>query len=139
MRHVSGKAVTMNTGKMWWSSRLDIQIDPGGYLIPGRAGSGKSTGGFWPNRRPSNFSSLSGHRHSEGNYDEEEDRYRGGSGTDHQRRPARLGKAKGGRWNLVPLLHRRRRNGALRSRIDQGGGASAPPPFSVPGLRGNRR
>ena len=63
----------MITGKIWGSSRLGSQIVSRGYFVPGRTGSEYTTGGFWPSRRPPALSSLSGHRHSEGNYDDEED------------------------------------------------------------------
>src|SRR5689334_2967752 len=108
MRHVWREAGTMDTGKIWGSSRLGSQIVPGGYFIPGRTGSNKTTGGFWPSRRPPALSSLSGHRHSEGKYDDEEDRNRQSSGADHQRRHARLGEAEGGRWADL-FRHPRRR------------------------------
>ena len=50
----------MNTGKIWGSSRLGSQIVPGGYFVPGRVGSEKTTGGFWPSRRPPAFFLLVG-------------------------------------------------------------------------------
>src|SRR4051794_11500047 len=98
MRHISTEAETMKTGKIWGSSRLGSEIVSRGYFVPGRTGSEYTTGGFWPSCRPPELSSLSGHRHSEGNYNDEEDRYHQPSGADHQRRYARLGEAEGGRW-----------------------------------------
>ena len=147
MRHISKEAVTMNTGKIWGSFRLGSQIVSRGYFVPGRAGSKKTTGGFWPSRRPPALSSLSGHRLSEGNYDDEEDRNRQSSGADHQRRHARLGEAEGGRWTDL-FRHPRGRpygrwtvikrnqhlagRGARSLRLVQGGEASTSPPFSTP-------
>src|SRR3954469_3982410 len=107
MRHILREAGTMITGKIWGSSRLGSQIVSRGYFVPGRTGSKKTTGGFWPSRRPPALSSLPGHRHSEGNYNDEEDRNRQSSGADHECRHARLGEAEGGRWTAL-LRHPRR-------------------------------
>src|SRR3954470_19006908 len=133
MRHVSGEARTMITGKIWGSSRLGSQIVSRGYFVPGRTGSEYTTGGFWPSRRPPALSSLSGHRHSEGNYDDEEDQNSEPSGADHERRRARLGEADGSRWSALLRLRRCRLHGAVRSLHLVGGGeASVSPPFSMP-------
>src|SRR3954470_18739887 len=140
MRHVSREAETMKTGKIWGSSRSGGRIVSGGYFIPGRTGSEFWTGGFWPSRRPPALSSLSGHRHSEGKYDDEEDRNRERSRADHQRRHARLGEAEGGRRTDLPRHRDRRHHGGLRSpRLVEGGEASASPPFSLPGIRRPKR
>src|SRR3954447_18456228 len=123
MRHVSREAGTMITGKIWGSSRLGSQIVSRGCFVPGRAGSKKTTGGFWPSRRPPALSSLSGHRHSEGKYDDEEDRDHEHSGADHECRHARLGEAEGDQWSALPRPRDRRLDGDLRSpRLVEGGG-----------------
>src|SRR3954466_16272357 len=112
----------MKTGKIWGSSRSGSQIVSRGYFIPGRYGSQDKTGGFWPSRRPPALSSLSGHRHSEGKYHDEEDRKSEPPGTDHERRHARLGEAKGGRWTALLRPRRRLHHGAVRSSHLVGGG-----------------
>ena len=126
MRHVSTEAGTMNTGKIWGSSRLGSQIVSRGYFVPGRTGSKKTTGGFWPSRRPPALSSLSGHRHSEGNYDDEEGPNREPPGADHECRHARLGEAEGSWWSGLhrhPRLHRLN-SGLTSQRLGEGGETS---------------
>ena len=148
MRHVSKEAMTMNTGKIWGSSRLGSQIVSRGYFVPGRAGSKKTTGGFWPSRRPPALSSLSGHRHSEGKYDDEEDRNHEPSGAEHQRRYARLGEAEGGRWTALFRHPRCRPDGSgpvrrrdtfvkgANLRLFGGGEVSASSPLSLSDIPG---
>ena len=126
----------MITGKIWGSSRLGSQIVSRGYFVPGRDGSKQTTGGFWPSRRSPKLSSLSGHRHSEGNEDDEEDRNHEPSGADHECRHARLGEAEGGRWTDLPRHRDRHPYGDLNCpRLVEGGEASVSPPFSLPFIR----